>query len=175
MIYRPVRERNPENVVKMMMEGLKNGGFDEASLTCLSTADYSAVTPLVIELLDKLQKENATLGISSLRAYGLDERILDKLAEVKNSSLTFAPEAGSQRMRDVINKNISEEDLMKTAVSVFSRGWTKMKLYFMIGLPTEEDEDVVAIMETAGKARKKALDCGVRNPHCHGICFFFCT
>lgn len=164
MIYRPVRERNPENVVQMMMDGLKNGGFDEASLTCLSTADYSAVTPLVIELLDKLQKENATLGISSLRAYGLDERILDKLAEVKNSSLTFAPEAGSQRMRDVINKNVSEEDLLKTAESVFSRGWTKMKLYFMIGLPTEDDEDVVAIMETAGKARKKAQDCGVRNP-----------
>ncbi len=164
MIYRPVRERNPENVVQMMMDGLKNGGFDEASLTCLSTADYSAVTPLVIELLDKLQKENATLGISSLRAYGLDERILDKLAEVKNSSLTFAPEAGSQRMRDVINKNVSEEDLIKTAESVFSRGWTKMKLYFMIGLPTEDDEDVVAIMETAGKARQKARDCGVKNP-----------
>lgn len=164
MIYRPVRERNPENVVQMMMDGLKNGGFDEASLTCLSTADYSAVTPLVIELLDKLAAENATLGISSLRAYGLDERILDKLAEVKNSSLTFAPEAGSQRMRDVINKNISEEDLLKTAESVFSRGWSKMKLYFMIGLPTEEDEDVVAIMETANKARIKAAHCGVRNP-----------
>ena len=164
MIYRPVRERNPENVVQMMMDGLKNGGFDEASLTCLSTADYSAVTPLVIELLDKLHKENATLGISSLRAYGLDERILDKLSEVKNTSLTFAPEAGSQRMRDVINKNVSEEDLMKTAESVFSRGWTKMKLYFMIGRPTEDEEDVVAIMETTAKARKKAMDCGVRNP-----------
>lgn len=164
MIYRPVRERNPENVVQMMMDGLKNGGFDEASLTCLSTADYSAVTPLVIELLDKLSAENATLGISSLRAYGLDERILDKLAEVKNTSLTFAPEGGSQRMRDVINKNVSEEDLMKTAVNVFSRGWTKMKLYFMIGLPTEEDEDVIAIMETSAKARKKATECGVRNP-----------
>lgn len=164
MIYRPVRERNPENVVKMMMDGLKNGGFDEASLTCLSTADYSAVTPLIIELLDKLNAENATLGISSLRAYGLDERILDKLSEVKNTSLTFAPEAGSQRMRDVINKNVSEEDLLKTAENVFSRGWTKMKLYFMIGLPTEDDDDVIAIMETAGKARKKATECGVRNP-----------
>lgn len=164
MIYRPVRERNPENVVQMMMDGLKNGGFDEASLTCLSTADYSAVTPLVIELLDKLQAENATLGISSLRAYGLDERILDKLAEVKNSSLTFAPEAGSQRMRDVINKNVSEEDLLKTAEAVFSRGWSKMKLYFMIGLPTEDDTDVVAIMETANLARKKAAQCGVKHP-----------
>ncbi|MBY0516704.1 MAG: TIGR03960 family B12-binding radical SAM protein [Bacteriovoracaceae bacterium] len=164
MIYRPVRERSPESVVEMVMSGLKNGGFDEASLTCLSTADYSAVTPLVLELLDKLQKENATLGISSLRAYGLDERIFDKLAEVKNSSLTFAPEAGSQRMRDVINKNISEEDMMKTASDVFSRGWSKMKLYFMIGLPTEEDEDVQAIMETGRKARYVAKQSGCQNP-----------
>lgn len=164
MIYRPVRERSPESIVEMVMSGLKNGGFDEASLTCLSTADYSAVTPLVLELLDKLQKENATLGISSLRAYGLDERIFDKLAEVKNSSLTFAPEAGSQRMRDVINKNISEEDMMKTAADVFARGWSKMKLYFMIGLPTEDDTDVVAIMETAKKARDTARQQGVRSP-----------
>lgn len=164
MIYRPVRERSPESVVEMVMAGLKNGGFDEASLTCLSTADYSAVTPLVLELLDKLQKENATLGISSLRAYGLDERIFDKLAEVKNSSLTFAPEAGSQRMRDVINKNISEEDMLKTAHDVFARGWSKMKLYFMIGLPTEEDEDVIAIMETGRKARMTAQAAGCRAP-----------
>ncbi len=164
MIYRPVRERAPESVVEMVMAGLKNGGFDEASLTCLSTADYSAVTPLVLELLDKMQAENAVLGISSLRAYGLDERIFDKLAEVKNSSLTFAPEAGSQRMRDVINKNISEEDMLKTAHDVFARGWTKMKLYFMIGLPTEEDEDVAAIMETGRKARLTAVAAGCKSP-----------
>jgi len=165
MIYRPVRERRPEKVIEMVMEGMKNGGFDEASLTCLSTADYSAVTPLVVELLDKLSKEQATLGISSLRAYGLDERILDKLAEVKNSSLTFAPEAGSQRMRDVINKNITEEHLMQTAYDVFSRGWKKMKLYFMIGLPTEDDSDVQAIMEVGKKAQDVArYKCKVKNP-----------
>jgi radical SAM family uncharacterized protein/radical SAM-linked protein len=166
MIYRPVRERKPENVINMVMDGLKNGGFDEASLTCLSTADYSAVTPLVVDLLDKLAADNSTLGISSLRAYGLDTKILDKLVEVKNTSLTFAPEAGSQRMRDVINKNVTEEHLMQTAEDVFSRGWKKMKLYFMIGLPTEEDEDVAAIMETARKAREIAQKkCGVRNPN----------
>lgn len=164
MIYRPVRERAPENVVQMVMDGLKQGGFDEASLTCLSTADYSAVTPLLLELLDKLGEDSATLGISSLRAYGLDKRILDKLSEVKNTSLTFAPEAGTQRMRDVINKNISEENLLQTASDVFSRGWNKMKLYFMIGLPTETDEDVIGIMETGRKARETALNLGVRNP-----------
>lgn len=165
MIYRPVRERRPADVAQLVMDGIKNGGFDEASLTCLSTADYSAVTPLVVELLDKLSKDRSTLGISSLRAYGLDNRVLDKLAEVKNSSLTFAPEAGSERMRKVINKNVSEEDLLKTAEAVFSRGWNKMKLYFMIGLPTEEEEDVVAIMEAGLKAKQVAQRrCRVRNP-----------
>ncbi len=165
MIYRPVRERKPDNVIEMVMDGIKNGGFDEASLTCLSTADYSAVTPLVVDLLDKLSKDRSTLGISSLRAYGLDNRVLDKLAEVKNSSLTFAPEAGSERMRKVINKNVKEEDMLQTAYDVFSRGWKKMKLYFMIGLPTEEDEDVIAIMETGLKAKQVAQrKCGVRNP-----------
>ena len=165
MIYRPVRERKPDDVTKLVMDGLKNGGFDEASLTCLSTADYSAVTPLIVDLLDKLSKEKATLGISSLRAYGLDNRVLDKLAEVKNSSLTFAPEAGSERMRKVINKNVKESDMLQTAEDVFSRGWKKMKLYFMIGLPTEEDEDVIAIMETGQKAKQIAQKkCGVGNP-----------
>lgn len=164
MIYRPVRERSPEKVIDMVMEGVKNGGFDEASLTCLSTADYSAVTPLVLELLDKLQADRSTLGISSLRAYGLDNKILDKLYEVKNSSLTFAPEAGSQRMRDVINKNISNEDMMQTAKDVFARGWKKMKLYFMIGLPTEDDSDVRAIMETGREARLVARQNGINNP-----------
>ncbi|MBL7663744.1 MAG: TIGR03960 family B12-binding radical SAM protein [Bacteriovoracaceae bacterium] len=165
MIYRPVRERDPKAVIDMVMDGIKYGGFDEASLTCLSTADYSAVTPLVVELLDKLAADKSTLGISSLRAYGLDNKILDKLAEVKNTSLTFAPEAGTQRMRDVINKNVSEEDMMQTARDVFSRGWKKMKLYFMIGLPTEDDSDVVGIMETGRKAREiAARECRVHNP-----------
>jgi radical SAM-linked protein len=119
-----------------------------------------------VDLLDKLAKDRSTLGISSLRAYGLDNRVLDKLAEVRNTSLTFAPEAGSERMRKVINKNISEKDMMKTAYEVFSRGWKKMKLYFMIGLPTEEDEDVIAIMETGLKAKQVAQkECGVRNPN----------
>ena len=165
MIYRPVRERKPDDVIQVVMDGIKNGGFDEASLTCLSTADYSAVTPLVVDLLDKLSQDKSTLGISSLRAYGLDNRVLDKLAEVKNSSLTFAPEAGSDRMRKVINKNVKETDMLQTAEDVFSRGWKKMKLYFMIGLPTEEDEDVKAIMDIGLKSKQIAQKkCGVKNP-----------
>ncbi len=164
MIYRPVRERDPKKVIDMVMDGIKAGGFDEASLTCLSTADYSAVTPLVLELLDKLAADGSTLGISSLRAYGLDNKILDKMASVKNSSLTFAPEAGTQKMRDVINKNVSEEDMLQTARDVFSRGWKKMKLYFMIGLPTETMEDVHGIMDTGRKAREEARKVGCKNP-----------
>lgn len=163
MIYRPVRERKPDNVIESVMKGMEKGGYSEASLTCLSTADYSAVTPLILNLIDRMKVKKAKLGISSLRAYGLDERIFDKLSEVQNTSLTFAPEAGSQRMRKVINKNISEEDLLKTAHNVFSRGMNKMKLYFMIGLPTETDEDVIEIMETARKARDIAKQYGV-NP-----------
>ncbi|MBT3981077.1 MAG: TIGR03960 family B12-binding radical SAM protein [Bacteriovoracaceae bacterium] len=165
MIYRPVRERRPEKVIDAVMEGMKRGGFDEASLTCLSTADYSAVTPLIVNLLDKMSEKKAKLGISSLRAYGLDERVFEKLAEVKNTSLTFAPEAGTERMRKVINKNISEEDLMKTTENIFSRGWQKMKLYFMIGLPTETMDDVEGIMLTGKKVRSTArFKCGVKNP-----------
>lgn len=156
MIYRPVRERDPLDVKKSLLDGVKNGGFDEASLTCLSTADYSAITPLLLNLLEETNKKSISLGISSLRAYGLDTRIFDKMSEVKNSALTFAPEAGSERMRKVINKNISEEDLLKTTEAVFSRGWQKIKLYFMIGLPFEADEDVIAIMETGKKVKEKA-------------------
>lgn len=165
MIYRPVRERAPTDVINAVMDGIKKGGFEEASLTCLSTADYSAVTPLILDLLDKMKEQKATLGISSLRAYGLDERVLDKMAEAKNSSLTFAPEAGTDRMRKVINKNITEEDMLKTAQNVFSRGWSKMKLYFMIGLPTETDEDVIGIMETSNKAQIEGRKVGVRRPN----------
>jgi len=153
MIYRPVRERTPEDIIKTVVEGVRAGGFDEASLTCLSTADYSAITPLLLDLLDRVKDENASLGLSSLRAYGMDSEVFDKLAAVQKSALTFAPEAGSQRLRQVINKNISEEDLLKTTEQVFSRGWQKMKLYFMIGLPTETDEDVEGIMKTAHNAK----------------------
>jgi len=164
MIYRPVRERSPLDVKQAVIQGIKEGGFEEASLTCLSTADYSAVTPLLMDLLDEVKKQKATLGISSLRAYGLDEKVLDKMAEMKNSSLTFAPEAGTERMRKVINKNVSEQDMMNAAKNIFSRGWSKMKLYFMIGLPTETDEDVQGIMETAKKAKNIAFEQKAKNP-----------
>lgn len=152
MIYRPVRERQPQDIIDTIVESIRSGGYDEASLTSLSTADYSAIAPLVHEVMNALDGKNVSLGVSSLRAYGLEPEVLDDMTRHRAGGLTFAPEAGSQRMRDVVNKNVTEEQLMETAERVFSRGWNKMKLYFMIGLPTEEDEDVAAIVETGARA-----------------------
>jgi radical SAM family uncharacterized protein/radical SAM-linked protein len=152
MIYRPVREREPKAIVEAMVRSVEEAGYDEASLTSLSTADYSAIAPLVHEAVEALAPHQVSLSVSSLRAYGLSEDVLDDLKRQRAGGLTFAPEAGSQRMRDVVNKNVTEEQLMETAERVFSRGWNKMKLYFMIGLPTEEDDDVREIVRTGARA-----------------------
>ena len=163
MIYRPVRERDPEQIVETIVNAVKKSGYDEASLTSLSTADYSCIAPLVKKVADALAPKHVSLGVSSLRAYGLEENVLDDVARVRATGVTFAPEAGTQRMRDVINKNVTEEQLMQTAERIFSRGWQSMKLYFMIGLPTETEEDVRAIPQVGARARligkrvKKAL------------------
>ncbi len=149
MIYRPVRERSPEKVVRTLLEAVRETGYDEVSLTSLSTADYSSISALVKRLMEALRQEKVALSVSSLRAYGLPDDLLDAISDVRNTSLTFAPEAGTQRMRDAISKNISEEDMERSAHGVFSRGWKKVKLYFMIGLPAEEDEDVRGIVRTA--------------------------
>jgi len=128
------------------------------SLTALSTADVSCISPLIKQLVEKTAPERVSLSVASLRAYGLAEDLLDDMRKVRASGLTFAPEAGTQRMRDVINKNVTEEQLMETAERVFSRGFDKMKLYFIIGLPTEEDEDVRGIVAVG----KNALAVGKR-------------
>lgn len=152
MIYRPVRERDPEQVVDTVMRAVKRSGQDEVSLTALSTADVSCISPLIKRVAEKLSAERISLGVSSLRAYGLEPDLLDELRRVRATGLTFAPEAGTQRMRNVVNKNVTEEQLLETAERVFSRGWGRMKLYFMIGLPTETDEDVAGIVETGARA-----------------------
>ncbi|WP_437894591.1 TIGR03960 family B12-binding radical SAM protein [Sorangium sp. So ce124] len=152
MIYRPVRERDPEQIVDTVMRAVQRSGQDEVSLTALSTADVSCISPLIKKVTERLTAERISLGVSSLRAYGLEPDLLDELKRVRATGLTFAPEAGTQRMRDVVNKNVTEEQLLETAERVFSRGWGKMKLYFMIGLPTETDEDVRGIVETGARA-----------------------
>jgi radical SAM family uncharacterized protein/radical SAM-linked protein len=153
MIYRPVRERDPEEIVETIVSATRKGGYDEVGLTTLSTADYSCISPLIKKVMEKLRPEKTSLSVASLRAYGLDEDLFDEIKSVRATGLTFAPEAGTQRMRDVISKNISEDDMARTAHRVFSRGWRRAKLYFMIGLPTETDEDVVGIMETGRRMK----------------------
>jgi radical SAM family uncharacterized protein/radical SAM-linked protein len=158
MIYRPVRERNPEEVIDTVLAALEKSGQDEVSLTALSTADVSCISPLIKRLVEKTAPERVSLSVASLRAYGLAEDLLDDMRKVRASGLTFAPEAGTQRMRDVINKNVTEEQLLETAERTFSRGFDRMKLYFIIGLPTEEDEDVLGIVSVG----KNALQVGKR-------------
>jgi len=152
MIYRPVRERDPSEIIDVLKHAVREGGYDSASLTSLSTADYSAIAPLIHQAVQELKPARATLSVSSLRAYGLSEATLDDIKDGGGKGLTFAPEAGTQRMRDVVNKNVTEEQLLETARRVFSRGFSRMKLYFMIGLPTETDEDVRGIVETGARA-----------------------
>jgi radical SAM family uncharacterized protein/radical SAM-linked protein len=154
VIYRPVRERDPVAVVDALVAGVRAGGYDETSLASLSPADYSCVTPLVRTAMAKLRDERVSLSVSSLRAYGLDEELLGDLAAGGITGLTFSPEAGTQRMRDLVNKNVTESDILESAHRVFSRGHQRMKLYFMIGLPTETDEDIVGIVETAARVQE---------------------
>jgi radical SAM family uncharacterized protein/radical SAM-linked protein len=148
MIYRPVRERSPESIADSLIGGVDRAGYDETGLTCLSTADFSSITPLVKKLAGELRKRGVSMSVASLRAYGLNEDLLDELALTRISGLTFAPEAGTQRMRDVVNKNVTEAHIEESSRRVFSRGWHRLKLYFMIGLPSEEDDDVRGIVET---------------------------
>ncbi|HEY6728188.1 MAG TPA: TIGR03960 family B12-binding radical SAM protein [Polyangiaceae bacterium] len=158
MIYRPVRERDPRAVVDTVIEALERTGQDEVSLTALSTADVSCISPLIKTLVEKTAPRRVSLSVASLRAYGLAEELLDDMRKVRAGGLTFAPEAGTQRMRDVINKNVTEAQLLETAERVFSRGFDRMKLYFILGLPTETEEDVLGIVLVG----KNALGVGRR-------------
>ncbi|MBK7072069.1 MAG: TIGR03960 family B12-binding radical SAM protein [Myxococcales bacterium] len=148
MIYRPVRERSPASIIASVVGGVEKAGYEETGLTCLSTADFSSISPLVSQLAATLRTRGVSMSVASLRAYGLPDEILDELAQTRITGLTFAPEAGTQRMRDVVNKNITEAHIEESTRKVFERGWHRVKLYFMIGLPTEEDDDVRGIVET---------------------------
>jgi radical SAM family uncharacterized protein len=154
MIYRPVRERSPSAIADAVIGGAQKAGYDETGLTCLSTADFSSITPLVTQLAGELRRRNVSMSVASLRAYGLGEELLDELALTRISGLTFAPEAGTQRMRDVVNKNITEAHVEESTRRVFERGWHRLKLYFMIGLPTEEDDDVRGVVQTGERMLK---------------------
>ncbi len=145
MIYRPIRPRSLEYLKKLAITMLECTGYEEMTLSSLSSSDYEELAALVTFLLEQSEKYHCNIALPSLRidAFSLD--VMSKVQDVKKSSLTFAPEAGSQRMRDVINKNLTEEEILKGATEAFHGGWNKVKLYFMLGLPGERDEDIEGI------------------------------
>ncbi len=150
-LYRPVRERDPQVMKKYAMEMLKNTGHEEISLSSLSSSDYTGLEELVNFLIEECKKRSINISLPSLRidAFSLD--VMSKVQDVKKSSLTFAPEAGSQRMRNVINKGLSEEVILQGSALAFQGGWNRVKLYFMLGLPTETPEDIRGIAELCNK------------------------
>lgn len=147
MIYRPVRERDPATVLDMARNGLASTGYEDLSLLSLSTGDYHCLGPLMETLMQRCQSERVAVSLPSLRAGVLTPRLMELIRSVRKTGFTIAPEAGSQRLRDVINKNISFEDVAKTVHDAFGMGWRLIKLYFMIGLPTETDADLDAIVD----------------------------
>jgi len=161
IIYRPVRERDPKAILKAVLDGVDAAGFAETSLTALSTADVSCIDPLIKELVPELKRRKVKLGVASLRAYGLNDSLLDEIKSVGINGLTFAPEAGTQRMRDVINKNVSDEDILGSARRIFERGYERIKMYFIMGLPTETEADVIGIAETGRRVREVARELGM--------------
>ena len=149
--YRPVREKRPETLYRQAVESLEDSGNHEITLSSLSTSDYRHLEPLADGLLDYRESKRINLSLPSLRADNFSRELMLKVQRVRKSGLTFAPEAGSQRLRDAINKNVTEEEILTTCATAFSGGWNNVKLYFMLGLPTETDEDVLAIADLVGK------------------------
>ena len=148
-IYRPVRERKADTLLKLAEELLVTSGYDEISLSSLSTSDYRELKTLTDGLLDITERQKIGLSLPSLRIDNFSLELMQKVQKVRKSGITFAPEAGTQRLRDVINKNITEEHILESTAMLFAGGWTNVKLYFMIGLPTETMEDVRAIADLA--------------------------
>lgn len=157
-LYRPVRERDVEVLKKYAIEMLKNSGHEEISLSSLSSSDYSQLPELIDFLMEECNRKKVNISLPSLRidAFSLD--VMNKVQDIKKSSLTFAPEAGSQRLRNVINKGLTREDILHGAELAFKGGWTRVKLYFMLGLPTETEEDILGIGELSNEIAKVFFD-----------------
>ena len=149
--YRPVRPKSKDLLIEQGIESCKESGYQEMTLSSLSSSDYRQLEGLCDGLLDYCEGQNINLNLPSLRADGFSMSIMQKLQRARKSSITFAPEAGTQRLRDAINKNVTEEDLLTSCRTVFESGCNAVKLYFMLGLPTETDEDVVGIADLAQK------------------------
>lgn len=153
MIYRPIREKSTDRIVELAEKLIESTGYENISLSSLSSCDYSELHLLITKLMDKFEGKKVGVSLPSLRLDSFSIDILKEIEKVRKSGLTFAPEAGSQRLRNVINKGINEEDLTKTVSYMFKEGWSTIKLYFMIGLPTETDEDVMGIKDLTYKVK----------------------
>jgi radical SAM family uncharacterized protein len=151
MLYRPVREKTPQRLTALAKEIIANSGYNEISLMSLSSADYSRLGELVDNLLQEFAGQKVSVSLPSLRVDSFSVDIAKKVQQVRKSGLTFAPEAGTQRLRDVINKGVTEENLLAACENAFRNGWSTVKLYFMMGLPTETDEDLAGIADLAYK------------------------
>ncbi|MBO8128596.1 MAG: TIGR03960 family B12-binding radical SAM protein [Peptococcaceae bacterium] len=160
-VYRPVREKHLETLLQQAEDILKNTGYNELSLASLSTTDYSGVRKLITKLVKRYSDQNVSISLPSLRVDAFAVDLAQAVQKVRKSTLTFAPEAGTQRLRNVINKQVTEEDLLQTAYVAFSAGWLRIKLYFMIGLPTETFEDLEGIADLARKVLQKGKEAGV--------------
>lgn len=168
MIYRPTRERGVSRLKEYARTMLKNTGHEEISLSSLSSSDYSALNELVTFLIDEFKDKGINISLPSLRidAFSLD--VMSKVQDIRKSSMTFAPEAGSQRMRDVINKGLTEEEILDGAGQAFEGGWTKVKLYFMLGLPTETEEDMKEIARLSDRIARRYYE--IPKESRHGKC-----
>lgn len=150
-IYRPTREREPGEVVRAVERSLEATGYDEFSLTSLNTGEYGAIQPILVRLMDEYEPQHISAAVSSLHATTLTAELAAQIKRVRKSGFTIAPEGGTQRMRDVINKNLTEEQILDAVRHAYDAGWEVLKLYFMIGQPTETDEDVLGIVELSKK------------------------
>lgn len=150
-IYRPVREKSADTINRQAKALCENTGYDEISVSSLSTSDYTELEPLLNKMLCWTEEEHISLALPSLRVDNFSKELLEKINHVRKSGLTFAPEAGTQRLRDVINKNVTEEEIFRTCRTAFEGGYTAVKLYFMLGLPTETDEDLKGIADLGNK------------------------
>lgn len=162
IIYRPVRERSPGRILELAEKGIAETGFDELALLSLSTGDYSCISEVLVKLMDRLVSKRVSVSMPSMRVGTLTPAIMDQIKRVRKSGFTLAPEAGTDRLRQVINKGITEEDLLATSRAAFSLGWKLLKFYFMFGLPSETDEDLAAIPLLAKRALQTAEQGGRR-------------
>lgn len=173
VIYMPERQRSPQSIVDSLMGMLESTGYSDVSISALTPNDYDNLRELVASLMERFEEEGVAMSFASLSPHNLDKKLLELVKTVRKTGLTIAPEAGTQRMRDVINKGVTEEDILRTAQAAFSLGWKSVKLYFMIGLPTETDEDILGIAELAKKVASLAkgvkvkIGCSNFVPKCH--------